>query len=419
MIRKDRLLERFLRYVRMETTANPDSQEYPSSPGQWELGRVLCAELQAMGWEATQDAHALVFANIPGNDPKRDPNAPVVAFNAHMDTSPDASGANVQPQVIESYAGGDIRLPGHAERTITVEASPELADLHGCTLVTTDGTTLLGGDDKAGVAIIMELAATLAEHPQIPHGDIRILFTCDEEIGRGVDKVDVPGLNATVCYTLDGPAANTIDVETFSADQATVRIQGVNIHPAIAKGKMVNAIRAAAAFVDALPREELAPESTDGRDGFLHPFRIVEGHVDQVVLQVLLRDFDTEKLADHADRLRSVGAEVMAAFPGTRVEVDIQRQYRNLADGLLGEPRAVRYAEEAYRRLGRTSERCLVRGGTDGSRFTELGLPTPNLSSGQHNLHSPLEWVCVDEMVAAVEVLVELVQVWADDPDAA
>ncbi len=413
-INKERLKQRFLRYVQIETTANADSQAYPSSEGQWALSRLLQQELVAMGLQdAKQDEHALVIATLPGNI---DGACPVVALNAHMDTSSDASGKDVQPQVIEPYTGGDICLPGDPTKIITVAESPELENLIGCTLITTDGTTLLGADDKAGVAIIMEVAATLLEQPAIPHGDVRILFTCDEEIGRGVDKVDVAALRADVCYTLDGPAANTIDVETFSADEATVTIKGVNIHPAIAKGRMVNAIRVAAAFIERMPREDQAPETTEERQGFLHPYRIVHGRVDEVLLKVLLRDFETSHLEEQATLLRRIGAEVTRLFPGCSVTVDVRQQYRNLGDGLRREPRAVAYAEEAHRRLGRPCKRCVIRGGTDGSRLTELGLPTPNLSSGQHNLHSPLEWACLDEMVAAVEVVGELLQVWAADP---
>ncbi len=412
-VNQQRLKERFLAYVQVDTTANADTDEYPSSPGQWELGKLIVEQLQAIGLrDVQQNEFALVSATVPATNGVT---SPVVALNAHLDTSPETSGKNIKPQVIASYSGGDIALPGATDKVIRVSENPELQQLVGCTLITSDGTTLLGGDDKAGVAIIVETAAYLMEHPEIPHGDVRLLFTCDEEIGRGVDKVVLSDLAADVCYTLDGPAANVIDVETFSADEATVTIQGINIHPALAKGKMVNAIRVAAALVDQLPRTERSPETTDGRAGFLHPYRITEGQVDKVVIKVLLRDFETSRLADHAQVLTDTAAQIEAQFPGSRMEVVVQQQYRNLGDGLAKEPRAVEYAERAHQRLGRTSRREIIRGGTDGSRLTELGLPTPNLSSGQHNLHSPLEWVCLDEMVAATEVLVELVQVWADN----
>ena len=406
-INKQQLIDRFLRYVAVDTTANPAATEYPSSPGQLNLGKLLVAEMKAMGIEdAIQDEFGLVYGTVPATSTTKT----VLCFNSHMDTSPDASGANVQANVIEAYAGGDIVLAGDPNQVITVADSPELNDLHGATLITTDGTTLLGGDDKAGVAIIMQLAQTLLENPGVSHGPIRMLFTCDEEIGRGVNHVDLEKLGADVCYTLDGPAANTIDVETFSADMATVRIRGVNIHPAIAKDRMVNAIRALGHFLMQLP-PELSPERTGDRDGFLHPYDL-SGQVDDVELKVLLRDFDTEKLRDHEQVLRAAAASTIEAVPGVQVDVDVVRQYRNLGDGLSKEPRAVLFAEKAHERLGRKWTQEIIRGGTDGSRLTEIGLPTPNLSSGQHNLHSVLEWVCVDEMVQAVEVLVELAQVW-------
>lgn len=407
----ERLLERFLRYVAVHTTAQDGANAYPSSPGQWELGRLLVRELQELGLpDVEQDQHGLVWASIPATVTGP---VPVVAFNAHLDTSPETSGVHVQAQVVRNYRGGDIALPGATDQVIRVAENPELEQLHGCTLVTTDGTTLLGGDDKAGLAVIVEVAAYLAAHPEIPHGPVWLLFTCDEEIGHGVDHMDLQRLGATVCYTLDGRGADEIDVETFSADLATVRVRGVNIHPSIAKGRMVNAVRAAAAFVDGLPRDVLAPEVTDGRDGFLHPYQ-VQGGVGEVVLKILLRDFDTARLSEQADRLRQLAGEIETAFRGVQVGVEITSQYRNMAAGLAREPRAVAYAQEAHRRLGRTARLTIVRGGTDGSMLTARGLPTPNLSTGQHNPHSPQEWVCLDQMVMAAQVLVELLQVWAE-----
>lgn len=408
----DRLLERFLRYVRIDTMADDSSSTYPSSAGQLELGRLLADELRAMGLaDVEMDEHGLVYATVPATV---DSPAPVVAFNAHVDTSPETSGTNVKPQVFR-YEGGDIRLPGDPTKVIRVAENPDLNRLVGSTLITTDGTTLLGSDDKSGVAVIMELAHHLIEHPEIPHGKIRVLFTCDEEIGHGVKHVDLQKLGADVCYTLDGSGVDEIDVETFSADLAKVTVKGVNIHPSIGKGRMVNAVRAAAAFVDRMPREGASPETTDGRQGFLHPYDI-GGGVAEVKLKVLLRDFDTAGLATKAELLRKIGKDVERDFPGSAVEIEIIKQYRNLGDGLAQEPRAVAYAEEALRRLGRTPKRSIVRGGTDGSQLTERGLPTPNLSTGEHNPHSPLEWTCLEEMVQAVEMLVELVQVWANPP---
>jgi tripeptide aminopeptidase len=409
---RDRLLQRFLRYVQIDTTARPEAEGYPSSSGQMELGRLLLGELEAMGLaDARQNQHGIVTATVPGT---KQGAVPIIALCSHLDTSPETSGAGIRPQIIENYPGGDIVLPADPSRVIRVADNPGMESLRGRTLITTDGTTLLGADDKAGVAVIMEMAQWLLEHPQIKHGPVRICFTCDEEIGHGVDKLNLKDIGATVCYTLDGHASNEIDVETFSADQAVVTVRGVNIHPAIAKGRMVNAVRAASDFVTRLPREVLSPETTDGRDGFLHPYDMAGG-VGEMKIKILLRDFDATKLAGLADRVRQAAAAAMEAFPGVQIDVAIERQYRNMAEGLIGEPRAVNYAEEALRRLGRKGKRTIVRGGTDGSRLTEMGLPTPNLSCGDHNPHSALEWACLDEMVESVEWLVALAEVWGED----
>jgi tripeptide aminopeptidase len=405
-----RLLERFLQYVRVDTTAREGATDYPSSPGQRELGRLVVQQLREMGIDdAVQDPHGIVLATIPGNNGRK---SPTVAFNAHFDTSPETTGANVQPQVIESYQGGDIPLPGNATQVISVDKCPALRELVGATLITTDGNTLLGGDDKAGIAIMMELAQHLQEHPSISHGPIRLLFTCDEEIGRGVQHVDVARVAANACYTFDGGGKNDIDVETFSADLAVVCLTGVNIHPSIAKGKMINAIRMAGAFLDRLP-PELAPEKTDGRDGFLHPYTL-EASVAKAEIKILLRSFESSELVPFADRLRELAKIVETAFPGGKVEVEIRKQYRNMRDGLPREPRAVAFAVEAHRRLGREPKLSIIRGGTDGSQLTERGLPTPNLSSGQHNIHSPLEFACLDEMLAACEIGLEIVKLWGE-----
>ncbi len=410
---KERLLQRFLRYVRVDTTAREGQTTYPSSPGQLELGRLLRDELAAIGLaDALQTEMGIVLATIPATTARP---VPVVAFNAHVDTSPETSGANVRPQVLRDYAGGDISLPGNPATVIRVADSPELKSLVGSTIVTTDGTTLLGGDDKAGVAVIMETAAFLQGHPEIEHGPIRICFTCDEEIGHGVDHVDLAQLGADVCYTLDGQGTDEIDVETFSADLAVVTIRGVNIHPAIAKGRMVNALRVAADFLARLPVTAVSPETTSDREGFLHPYQI-SGGVGELAVRILLRDFQTARLADRAALLRAAAEASQRAFPGCAIDVQVTPQYRNMAEGLAREPRAVEFARRALGRLGRQPRMTIVRGGTDGSRFTELGLPTPNLSTGQHNLHSPLEWACLEEMEVAARMLVELVQVWAEPP---
>ena len=409
-VNRQRLLDRFLQYVKIDTTANENTDDYPSSSGQLEIGKLLVAHMQEMGIEdAHQDAKGIVMGTVPGNT-----QAPVVAFNSHVDTSPDASGKNVKPQIIEDFDGQDITLSGDSTKIITAAECPELPLAKGKTIITTDGTTLLGGDDKAGVAIIIELANILMENPDFPRGPVRILFTCDEEIGRGVDHVNIEKVNSTVCYNFDGGGENVVDNETFSADMATVTIQGINIHPAMAKGRMVNAIRLAARFVEGLP-VELSPEATEQREGFLHPY-IVKGGVDKVTLKILLRDFDTSMLEQYADLLHQNATALEEEFPGARIKLHIRNQYRNMADGLIHEPRAVKFAVEAHEALGRPCKLDAIRGGTDGSRLTELGLPTPNLSSGQHNLHSPLEWACLDEMMAACEIGAEIVRRWSQEP---
>ncbi len=408
----DTLLDRFCRYVRIDTQADENAGKYPSSPGQLELGRLLLEELRAIGLcDAVHDEHGIVSATIPSNLQRP---APTIAWIAHLDTSPETSGHGVKPIVHRNYDGQDIVLPGDPSKVLRVAESPDLAPLVGKTIVTTDGTTLLGADDKAGLAVIMEAAAHLAAHPEILHGPIRICFTCDEEIGHGVDHLDLKRIGAVAGYTLDGGGEGEIDVETFSADLAVVAIAGSNIHPAIAKGKMVNAVRLAGFFLERLPWQTLSPETTSGREGFLHPYR-VEGGVALTTIRILLRDFETARLAEKAALLRGIAQLLQAEHPRATIDVKITPQYRNMADGLAKEPRALAHAEEAMRRAGLAPKRTIVRGGTDGSRLTELGLPTPNLSCGEHNLHSPLEWTCVEEMATAVRVLVELAKVWGNE----
>jgi len=404
------VLDRFLRYARIDTQADDRTTAYPSSPGQLVLGALLRDELRALGLaDARQDDHGLVFATVPGNVP----GAPTIAFNAHIDTNPENSGKDVNPQVIRNYPGGDITLRKDPTKVIRVADNPELAALVGKTIVTTDGTTLLGADDKAGLAVIMEAVRTLVETPGIPHGPVAVVFTCDEEIGRGVLHLEPAMLGGAVAaYTLDGAGTAEIEDETFSADAATVTITGVNIHPSIGKGRMTNAIRLAGMFVDRLPKRRLSPETTAGREGFIHPLT-VEGGVGEVKVGFLLRDFDTAQLAVQAELLRELARQVEREHPEATVKVEVRKQYRNMRDGIAAEPRAIRYAAEAVTRAGMEPKFKAIRGGTDGAQLTEKGLPTPNLSTGEHNPHSPLEWTCLEEMEAAVRVIVELCQVWA------
>jgi len=409
VISKSRLLDRFLRYVRIASAADPSSSAYPSSPGQLELGRILFDELTAMGADDVEhDENGLVWATIPST---AGPDLPVVALIAHVDTSPEAPDKDVRPQVVESYAGGVVTLPGGVELNAT--NSPTLATCVGKTIVTTDGTTLLGGDDKAGVAIIMEVAHHLIERPHIAHGPLRVLFTCDEEIGRGTDKIDLHKLGATVAYTIDGGGAGMIDVETFSADAMRVTFIGHNIHPAIAKGQMVNSLRGAAAFVDSLPKRERTPETTEGRDGFVHVHDI-HGGVGRCEVDLILRSFVAEHLDDFASQVVEAAEAAISHTPGLRIEVERRRQYRNLAEGLKKLPESVTLARQAFENLGMPYQTAIVRGGTDGSQLTEKGLPTPNLSSGQHNIHSVLEFACLDEMVDAAAHAIELLRLWGE-----
>jgi len=411
-INSARLLDRFLQYVKIGTTANPNTQDYPSSRGQWLLGELLVKQMKSFGIEdAEQDVHGLVWGTVPATCSGPSPTSPLptILFNAHLDTSPEAPGDHCKPEVIEQYAGGDIPLA--CGDHIQVSQTPELERLLGKTLVVTDGRTLLGADDKAGVAAIMEMANYLMERPEIPHGPVRILFTCDEEIGRGTRHFDLNKAGSIAGYTLDGGASSTIDVETFSADLATVKFCGHNTHPSVGKGKMVNALKAAARFVAALPSDRLSPETTCDREGFLHPY-VFQGSVSQASVQILLRDFETPKLAQYASMLRRMADEMVRDQPRLSVEVHIEEQYRNLGDKLREFPIAADLAEEAYKKLGRDPKRDAIRGGSDGSLMSHLGLPTPNLSVGQYNIHSTKEFACLDEMVQAVEHAVVLAELW-------
>lgn len=405
------LLDRFIRYVRVETTADADSTVVPSTPGQLELGRRLVAELTELGIErVSQDAAGVVRGYLPSNARAAE-SAATLVFNSHVDTAPDCSGRDVKPSVLK-YQGGDIVLTNGLK--IRANETPELSGLVGKTLITTDGNTLLGGDDKAGVAIIMEIAAHLAANPDFPRPNVLFLFTCDEEIGRGVASIDVPDLGGTVAYTFDGGGSGVINHATFSANQAVVEFTGVNIHPAIAKDRMVNALRAAGHFLAQLP-PEMSPERTEGDEGFVHPYQI-SGGVASVRLQLILRDFATEKLVQQETLLQNAAERTRAAIPGIQVEVAVVPQYRNMEEGLADEPRAMELAWQAHANLGITPKLEKIRGGTDGSQFTAQGLPTPNLSAGQHNIHSPLEFACLEEMAQAREIGLQLVRLWSREP---
>ena len=407
LINRSRLLERFLNYVRIGTSADPNTNDYPSSRGQWLLGEVLVSQLQEIGIsDAEQDENGLVWGTVPATV---DGPAPTILLNAHLDTSPEAPGDRCRPQVIEEYTGGDIPLLSGA--IIEEDQSPELANLIGHTLITTDGKTLLGADDKAGVAAIMELAHHLIENPHLPHGPVRILFTCDEEIGRGTKHFDTRKAVALAGYTLDGGGSGVIDVESFSADQANITFHGHNIHPSMGKGRMVNALRAASRFLAMLPTDRLSPETTSDREGFIHPY-VFHGSVAEASVQLLLRDFDTSKLAVYEAMLRELAAEVCRENPRLSVDIEIVEQYRNMADRLRAFPIAADLAEKAFQKLGIASKMASIRGGSDGTLMTQLGLPTPNLSVGQYNIHSVKEFASLNDMETAVKHAVVLLDLW-------
>jgi tripeptide aminopeptidase len=403
------LLERFTRYARIDTQAVEGATGYPSSAKQLELCRLLARECQEIGLaDVAMNDFGIVTATVPASTGCR---APSIAWFAHVDTSPEFTAENVKPIVHPNYDGRDLVLPGDPSRVLRTAENPALTKLIGRTIITTDGTTLLGADDKSGIAVIMTAVAHLLAHPEIVHGPIRVCFTCDEEVGHGVDHVDLDKLGVVCGYTLDSEGCGRIDSETFSADLAIVKVTGVNTHPSIGKGAMVNAVRILSDFISRMPTDRLSPETTDARDGFLHPYQI-SGGVASASARIILRDFETATLADHARLLERIADELRTKHPRARIEVEIHKQYRNMRDGLPKEPRALAKAIDAVKAAGLEPELSQIRGGTDGSVLTERGLPTPNLSSGQHNPHSPLEWTCLEEMQKAVDILIELAKAW-------
>ena len=403
------LLDRFLAYVRIDTQADEHSSTSPSTAKQLVLSRLLAEECKALGLaDVSLSEQGVVLATVPATVEHE---APTIAWVAHVDTSPETSGTNVQPVVHAGYDGRDLVLPGDPSRVIRVAENPELAQLVGGTIITSDGTTLLGADDKSGVAVIMAAAERLITNREVRHGPIRLVFTCDEEIGRGTEHLDLAAVNARVGYTLDGFGKGVINAETFSADLAVVKVMGINTHPSVGKDALVNAIKILAEFLEALPKESCSPETTEGREGFVHPYAI-NGGVASAEARVLIRDFDEEGLAAHAALLEAIASRLREAHPKAAITVTISPQYRNMREGIAKEPRALALALEAMRQAGIEPSESPIRGGTDGSLLTSLGLPTPNLSTGEHNPHSPLEWTSLEEMEAAVEVLVQLADLW-------
>jgi tripeptide aminopeptidase len=402
-------VERFLRYVVVDTQSDPHSESYPSTAKQLDLSRMLVDELHEAGLQdATLDDDGYVIATLPSTI---DRDVPTIGLIAHVDTVPGVPGTGVTPQVVR-YDGGRLLLPGDPTVALDPDESEELSDHVGHELVTSDGTTLLGADDKGGVAEIMAAVAYLAQHPEIPHGDVRIAFTPDEEIGKGTDRFDIEGFGAVAAYTLDGSTAGEIEDETFNALAAKVTFHGLSVHTGTAKGRLVNANKVAAAFLASLP-QELSPETTEHREGFVHAEEVT-GSTECSVVRLILRDHDEETLAGHESLVRRLAEEAAAAWPGSRVEVEVHEQYRNMKRYLDAHPRVVEAAQEAYRREGIEPRMTIIRGGTDGSRLSEMGLPTPNLFTGGHDYHSRREWICVNDMGAAAAMLVQLVQVWAE-----
>ena len=403
---------RFMNYVQVDTQSDPNSPSQPSTEKQKDLSRILVQELKDMGIaDAELDEHGYVYATIPATSQKE---VPVLCYCSHVDTAPDCSGKGVKPILHMQYDGKDIVLPDDPTVVITTHEHPYLKERIGDDIITASGTTLLGADDKAGVAIIMDLAHYLINHPEIPHGKIRILFTPDEEIGRGVNAVDMQKLGASFGYTLDGGERGHLEGETFSADAATVTFHGISAHPGYAKDKMVNAIKVASAFVDKLPRNEWCPEATEGMQGFVHPLHI-EGVLEKATVSFIVRDFDTAQLAAHEERLRALVAETLQEFPSATADFVVKEQYRNMKEILDQHPQVMDYAEEAYKRAGMQANRMSVRGGTDGSRLSFMGLPCPNLFTGEMGIHSKQEYVSVQDMEKAVETLVHLAQVWEEN----
>jgi tripeptide aminopeptidase len=406
------VLDRFLRYVAYDTQSNERSTTYPSTDTQLVLLRDLAAELQAAGvTDAGVDQFGYVMATIPATTTK--PGVPTIGFIAHVDTSPEMSGAGVRPIVHRAYDGRDLVLPDDPAVVLRLADNPALAEQLGHEIVTASGTTLLGADNKAGVAEIVTAAAYLIAHPEIPHGPIRIAFTPDEEIGHGTDHFDVGRFGARCAYTMDAGRRGEIETESFSADAMTVTFHGFNTHPGYAKGRMVNAIKIAAAFIERLPQDTLSPETTDGSDGFVHPY-VIQAAVDRTAVRLLVRDFDTGELKRKEAMLERLAVEAAAAYPGSRVEFSVEESYRNMKEILDHRPEIAEHARTAIRRAGIEPRSRPIRGGTDGCRLSFMGLPTPNLFAGEHNFHSRLEWVSVQDMEKAVEVIVHLCQIWAE-----
>jgi len=400
------VVQRFLRYVRYDTQSEEGSETYPSTEKQKVLLELLVKELKELGLaDAAMDEHGYVMATLPGNVERE---VPVIGLIAHVDTSPEVSGAGVNPQLHPDYDGGPIRL--NDQYTLTPEQSPELLDNRGNTIITTDGGTLLGADNKAGIAEIMTMVERLQADPSIPHGTLRIAFTPDEEIGAGTKHFDVEKFGAKYAYTVDGESPGEVENETFCADSATLTVTGINVHPGYAKDKLVSAIKAASRFVELLPGD-MTPETTEKREGYIHPVSI-EGGVEQVTVKFILRDFDEEPLRAQRKIMAGIAEKVKAAYPRIELDLSYSESYRNMRFVLDDHPNVLEHALEAVKRAGLEPRLNLIRGGTDGARLSFMGVPTPNLFTGGHLFHSRFEWIAVEGMLQAVDTLIHLVQIW-------
>ena len=411
-ISEDNVAERLMRYVQIDTQSDPESGSFPTSEKQKELSRLLAQELRGMGiTDAATDEYGYVYATIPANSEKK--NIPVICFCSHVDTAPDCSGTHVKPQYFRYYDGSDIVLPDDNTQVISAGNSPYLKQHVGHGVITASGLTLLGADDKSGVAAIMEAALFFMQNPAIKHGEIKLLFTPDEEVGKGTAKVNMKKLGATYGYTLDGGEAGSLEDETFSADAAVITIEGVIVHPGYAKGKLVNALKIAGAVLDALPKGEWSPETTAGKEGFVHPVA-VNGIAEKATIQFIVRDFTLTGLQAHHQRLQLLADGVVKKFPGASMIYQVQEQYRNMKEVLDQHPQVAAYAAEAIQRAGLHVKMESIRGGTDGSRFSYIGMPCPNIFTGMQNIHSKLEWVGTKDMASAAETIVHLSMIWEE-----
>jgi len=405
------LAQRFIRYAKIDTQSDPDSPTCPSTLKQKDLGRVLVQELLEIGiTDAEMDSNGYVYATIPSNTKKV---LPVIFFCSHMDTSPDCSGENVKPIIHDKYQGQDIILPDDNKIVIKLSDHKDLKHQIGNDIITASGTTLLGADNKAGLAEIMEAAAFLMQNPEVKHGTIKILFTPDEEIGRGVDKADLKKLGADFGYTIDGETLGSIEDETFSADGATLKIYGVSTHPGFAKGKMESAIKILAEVLDSLPKDTLTPEATHQKEGFIHPVSM-NGQVEEAEAQFIIRDFTDEKLMAHGHFLEETVKRIVAKYPKSTYTLEIKAQYRNMKQILDQYPKIVEYGIEAIERAGVVAKQQSIRGGTDGSRLSYMGLPCPNIFAGEHAFHSKQEWVSVQDMEKAVQTIINIACIWEE-----